>query len=442
MPDGTLAEGSARVPRDLLLIAVGVVFILAIGGDPVATLPFWTLVFFGYLVVRLAALASRVPMLLGLVALVVLAWWALRTFPPAVLGPAAVLGLSYAMFRIVHLTVDARDGELGGPLTWRSYLCYLTFAPGYLSGPIHRYQDFTPQVAVAAPPLGAAGRGAVARRAIAGVFKCTVLAGAGAELHRMGIAAAYSNADAGQAALLLAGAAIAFAAWLYFAFAGYMDIAVSAGRALGVVMPENFDHPLRAKNFLDFWSRWHITLSEWFKFYVFNPSLKAMLERTTRPSLAPWLGAVAYFLAFFAMGVWHGRTPELIVYGLVLGAGVSLNKLWQIAMAKRLGKRGYADLSARPAYQACAQALGLAYFVLALAFLWPVIPSPVAMAGAVPLVFLACVIAAIGTRLVSAERSAPVGAEAWIVAALQIAAAAAYLWLTAGAVPQLLYIWL
>jgi len=226
-----------------------------------------------------------------------------------------------------------------------------------------------------------------------------------------------------------------------------MDIAIAAGLTTGVRLPENFERPLLSRNFLDVWSRWHITLSEWFKFYVFNPSLKAMLERGPAPSVAPWLAAIAFFLTFFIMGVWHGRTTAMVSYGLVLGAGVSVNKLYQVWMAKRLGKKRHAALNARPGYQLASRSLAIAYFVSALVFLWPVRPdmlfieaTPLVTAGGV-VVAASLLVAALAT--VAAERTTP-----WPravlpgIAALQLAAAAAWLWFSEGFVPPLLYQWL
>jgi D-alanyl-lipoteichoic acid acyltransferase DltB (MBOAT superfamily) len=135
-------------------------------------------------------------------------------------------------------------------------------------------------------------------------------------------------------------------------------------------IPENFNRPYLATNFLDFWSRWHITLSEWFKFYLFNPLTKELLRVVDRPALAPWLGAVGFFVTFFVMGLWHGTSDRFVVYGLLLGAGVSLNKAWQVALTKRMGRRPYAALCARRWYRILARSLALSYFAFALILIW------------------------------------------------------------------------
>ncbi|MES2942546.1 MAG: MBOAT family O-acyltransferase [Pseudomonadota bacterium] len=245
---------------------------------------------------------------------------------------------------------------------------------------------------------------------------------------------------------LLAVAVMAFAAWLFFSFSGYMDVAISAGMVLGIEVPENFKQPLQAKNFLDFWSRWHITLSDWFRFYIFNPLLKSLMEWIDRPRVAPYLGPVGYFVAFFLMGVWHGRTPVLILYGLVLGAGVSINKLYQIRLIARLGRRGYMARCERKAYQLLAQSLSLAYFALALCFLWQVTPDQLPIAGwamlvAGLLVFAACMLLAAVTRRFAVDAVAA-GWRGKLLTAAQAVAAAACLWMTNGVVPELIYQWL
>jgi len=433
------------VPRDVGLIGLSCVFILTIGGDPLASLPFWTLVLGGYLATRAAQGTVGASQLLGLVMGIVVLWWFVRSTAPGPLGLVSVLGLSYAMFRIIHLIVDARDDELGTPLTLRNYVCYMTFFPAFLAGPIQRYQQFAPQIATPAPALDAETWSKLLHRAVSGVFKWLVLAGLAADLHRYSLDAAASQSPEVMTAAMLATAALAFGLSLYFAFSGYMDLAISAARVLGIALPENFAEPFRTKNFLDFWSRWHITLSEWFKFYVFNPALKLMLERNRRVSRAPLMGAAAYFLAFFLMGLWHGLSLRMLMYGLVLGAGVSLNKLWQVAASKRMGRKNYAALCARPVYQLVAQALALSYFVLALSLLWqPVAEMPVpSTAVAVALwVFVYFVFAGVGMRWIYRPFGRLFANLKWVVTVSQVFATGAWLWHMGWSLPHLLYIWL
>lgn len=442
-----LRAGGPRLPRADVLIAASAAFAIAIAPQGRDAVALGLLVAAGYVAARLAPLAARLAALLLLALGVIASWWLLqRGVLPTGDAPAAVttLGLSYVMFRVIHLVVDARDGQLGTPLTLRTYLAYVAFFPALLAGPVQRYQDFVPQLTGAALLPDRAQWLAAGERMLTGVFKCLVLAGLAWEAHRACLAAFPAPGQTIAPALQLAGAALAYAAWLYAGFSGYMDLAIGAARLVGIDLPENFDHPLRARNFLELWSRWHITLSDWFRFYIFNPSVKALLEAFPHPAVAPWLGALGYFLAFFLMGLWHGQTAALVLYGLALGAGVSANKVWQVAMARRLGRKPYAALGERAPYRLAAQALGLAYFVAALAFLW--LPGEaLARAGALPaglaftLLLPACAALASGDRAIATidrALAAPTGRA--LVALAQVAAIAATL-AAGGAVPSLLY---
>jgi D-alanyl-lipoteichoic acid acyltransferase DltB (MBOAT superfamily) len=118
-----------------------------------------------------------------------------------------------------------------------------------------------------------------------------------------------------------------------------------------------------------------MTLSEWFKTYVFNPLLKVLATHVTAPAAGPYLGVIAFFVTFLIMGVWHGTTSVFVVYGLLMGAGASLNKLWQVFITKRLGKKGYRALSEKTPVIYLARGLTLAYFALALTCLWVDMPQ-------------------------------------------------------------------
>ncbi len=158
--------------------------------------------------------------------------------------------------------------------------------------------------------------------------------------------------------------------YLYANFAGYMDVIIGFAALMGLRLPENFDRPFAARSFLEFWSRWHITLSDWFKFYVFNPILKALTERWGGPKRLPYLAALAFFVTFVLMGVWHGTSGNYLFYGVWLGVGVSANKLWEVWLRKRLGRAGYAALGESRLYGAAGAGLTFSYFSIALTCVW------------------------------------------------------------------------
>jgi D-alanyl-lipoteichoic acid acyltransferase DltB (MBOAT superfamily) len=135
-------------------------------------------------------------------------------------------------------------------------------------------------------------------------------------------------------------------------------------------LPENFDRPFSSDNFITFWSRWHITLSEWLKTYVYTPLLMTLMRRYPSPALEPFWGVFGFFVTFFLIGVWHGRTSEFIFFGVLQGLGVSGNKLYQIVMTKRLGRKGYKALCDNYLYVTLCRGLTFTWFTFTLLWFW------------------------------------------------------------------------
>src|SRR4029077_2686093 len=144
--------------------------------------------------------------------------------------------------------------------------------------------------------------------------------------------------------------AVAYPLYLYFNFSGYTDIVIGIAGFLRLRLPENFNRPFSSTNFIDFWGRWHITLSAWLKTYVFNPLTKVLMKRFPSAKAQPVIGVVAFFVTFFLIGVWHGQTPAFLIFGVLLGTGVSVNKLFQILMDKWLGHSAYKQLASNSIY--------------------------------------------------------------------------------------------
>jgi hypothetical protein len=149
-----------------------------------------------------------------------------------------------------------------------------------------------------------------------------------------------------------------------------MDIVIGVGRLLDQELPENFNRPFAARNFLEFWSRWHITLSDWFKTYLFNPLMKTLVDAFPQPAMVSYLGVIAFFVTFFVMGIWHGTTTVFAIYGLMMGAGASANKLWQLVMTDRLGRKRYRALGQHRLYYYACRGLTCAYFAVGVTCLW------------------------------------------------------------------------
>jgi D-alanyl-lipoteichoic acid acyltransferase DltB (MBOAT superfamily) len=163
---------------------------------------------------------------------------------------------------------------------------------------------------------------------------------------------------------------IIYPIFLYANFSGYIDIVIAIARLMRVRLPENFDRPFSAASFIDFWSRWHITLSTWLKTYVYNPLLVALMRRFTSPSIEPVLGVFSFFVTFFLVGLWHGRTSEFITFGVLQGGGVAINKIWQLTLTRALGRKGYKALAANPFYIAAGRGLTFSWFAFTLFWFW------------------------------------------------------------------------
>lgn len=440
-----------RVRRGIVLLVASLGFAAA-ALDPISMAGMAVYLLAGFALLRVVVAVRSPGVLPAAVAVAVTLFWLLGENDVA-LGlprpePVVLLGLSYVMFRLVHLLVDVGQGELTEPIGVRGYLGYLLFFPNLLAGPIQRYEHLAPQLAAdnMAPPAEDAVHEGM-RRVLEGAFLVVVVSGLAHE--------AFMACRSSPGGISFGLAALAFTVHLYASFAGYMGVIVGLGRLLGLEIPENFDRPWLARNFLDFWSRWHITLSEWFKFYLFNPATKELLRVVDRPAAAPWLGAVGYFLTFFVMGVWHGTGATFVVYGLLLGLGVSLNKAWQIWMLQRLGRRGYGALMARRWYGVAARTLALSWFALALVLLWADLGAVAETAGRLG---VGGVAQAVGVVIVAIAAAAGIGAIPVVAATCgrleavarrdgivmaigvaQVAAIAYYLLAWQGDVPVLIY---
>jgi D-alanyl-lipoteichoic acid acyltransferase DltB (MBOAT superfamily) len=314
---------------------------------------------------------------------------------------AFTLGLSYILFRVLSLVIEAGEEANTGGLRPLPYVAYLFSPFCFISGPIERFSDFKAALESA--------RSAIIddHRAQAGILRIAfgyvkvgmvsvplqsyfdrysqfLLPEKLADAKRMEILlptvieriCQHSGLPAGwvpslETAMLFAILAPLYFVFIYVNFSGYMDIVAGFGRLFGVEVAENFNTPLRARNVLDFWTRWHMTLSNWFKVYFFNPMLMVMMKRwgKANPNL---LAVPAYFLTFLALGVWHGTTLSFVVCGLLLGLGVAGNKLFQVWAGILLGTQRYRALGKSFWYGQFARGMCLSYISCALVTMWAV----------------------------------------------------------------------
>ncbi len=238
-------------------------------------------------------------------------------------GLAAPLGVSFFTFKAISYLVDTcRDREKGcrNPL---HLTLYLSFFPQLTAGPITRFSDFAPQLRGRERSIQDLGDGL--RRFILGLGKKLILASACARLTD----AAYSAGDALSLPLAWLGA-VGYLFQIYLDFSGYSDMAIGLGRMFGFTTPENFRYPYAARSISDFWRRWHISLSLWFRDYLYIPLGG---NRKGRPR-----AALNKFIVFTLCGLWHGAAWTFVLWGAWHGLLSALETLG-LPDGKRLEKR-------------------------------------------------------------------------------------------------------
>jgi len=358
----------------IMLVASGL-FLASFSKDLLAFLPL-----VGFLVVGFGALRlvekwgnqGFTAVLVGVLALFV--WIKKYAFVPSVLTlpfPYVTIGLSYILFRLLHLIIEARGDASYLGIPFRLYLGYLIGFNTLVAGPIQRFDEFRDQEAFATDNRISLGDiGEALARIVAGLWKTNVLA-ALLSYYRLEALARLSGPLSPLDQLLNGAATFAlYALFLYCNFSGYIDIVLGVSRLLGVRLPENFDRPFSATSFIDFWNRWHITLSRWLRTYIYNPLLISLLRRFPSPNLESAWATLAFFVTFFLVGAWHGQTTAFLFFGFLQGLGVAVNKLYQITLMKRLGRKNFEKLSSLSLYAVLARGLTFTWFTFTLTWFW------------------------------------------------------------------------
>ncbi len=225
------------------------------------------------------------------------------------------LGISYITFRSLDVLFSIQDGLIK-QLALREYAAFLLFMPAISSGPIDRYrrflkdwektrtrEEFVEDAGVAVQRLA---RGFLYKFILAALIKTYWLD-------------PWAQGRNGFAIWMYM---YAYTLYLFFDFAGYSAFAIAVGRFFGIRLPENFDRPFVSRNIRDFWNRWHISLSFWFRDHVYMRFLLAASKGKwfKGKNTASYLGL---FLTFGIMGVWHGLSLHYILYGFYHAALLS-----------------------------------------------------------------------------------------------------------------------
>lgn len=361
--------------RQGVLLVANVYFLSTFSSNPRAFLPFAVFMLFGFAGVRLMQdghTKAFTPVLLAAIGSFI--WLKKYTFLPhqSFLHFAYItLGLSYVFFRVLHLMIDGKNERLPHKVSLVSYLTYTLNFTTLVSGPIQLYPGFAEtHLAPERPPLTIFTIGNAMERIAIGFFKVQVLSMLLSRIQGHAIATLSSTQSFPGRVATGAVIAASYPVYLYCNFSGYMDFVIGIAAFMRFKLPENFNRPFSADSFLDFWGRWHITLSGWFRTYFYNPLLTGLMRRFPDRTKAPILGVVAFFITFTLLGIWHGQNSVFVFYGLLLGFGVSVNKLYQIRMIKALGIKRYNTIASHPTYEAWARGLTYTYNAFCLFWFW------------------------------------------------------------------------
>jgi alginate O-acetyltransferase complex protein AlgI len=231
---------------------------------------------------------------------------------------ALPLGISFFTFQLISYVVDVHRGSIPPERRPLAFATYILMFPHLIAGPIVRYADIREE-------LDREGRhlrvGLGLQYFIVGLCQKVLIANSVAPVadHAFGLG---PDLDATMAWLGI----VAYTLQIYFDFCGYSNMAIGLAFLLGFTFPKNFDHPYAARSLTDFWRRWHMSLSFWFRDYVYIP--------LGGNRGGPWRTILNLLVVFFLTGLWHGAAWTFVVWGMFHG---------MLLLVERLGLRHVLD---------------------------------------------------------------------------------------------------
>lgn len=215
---------------------------------------------------------------------------------------ALPIGISFFTFQALSYVIDVYRGNVAVQKNYFNILLYISFFPQLIAGPIVKYRDINEQITNRRQDIEKIARGL--RRFICGLAKKLLIANTMAQTTDI-----IFQSDLGAMSFLTAWlGAIAYIFQIYYDFSGYSDMAIGLGLMFGFEFKENFNYPYGASSIQDFWRRWHISLSTWFKEYLYIP-LGGNRKGKGRTALNR-------LIVFFCTGLWHGASWTFVIWGL------------------------------------------------------------------------------------------------------------------------------
>ena len=236
------------------------------------------------------------------------------------------IGISFFTFHAISYVVDVFRGDATAQKSPAHAALYLLLFPQLIAGPIIRYRDLADQLARRIVSIEDFAYGV--RRFIIGLAKKVLIANVVAGPADQIFALPLAELSPGHAWLAI----VCYTLQIYFDFSGYSDMAIGLGRMFGFRFPENFRWPYIAQSVQEFWRRWHISLSSWFRDYLYKP--------LGGNRVSPGRTYVNLVTVFFLCGLWHGASWNFVVWGLWHGLFLVLERLAHKVPVRRLPGAG------------------------------------------------------------------------------------------------------
>lgn len=238
------------------------------------------------------------------------------------LNLALPLGISFYTFQTLSYTIDCYRGRVNIADNIVDFGLFVTSFPQLIAGPIVKYIDVEKELKERDDSLHSYNVGM--RIFIEGLFLKVLLANKFGEIFN-----SFTFADASSKTLIFL-KLVAYSLQIYFDFAGYSKMAIGMGRMLGFHFPENFNYPYISKSITEFWSRWHMTLSSWFKEYVYIPLGGNRVGRARH--------IFNIFVVWFLTGFWHGADYNFILWGMYFFIVLILEKYFFLKILEKAPK--------------------------------------------------------------------------------------------------------
>ena len=239
------------------------------------------------------------------------------------------LGISFFTFQAIAWIIDLYNRKHTAALNPLKLSLFLSIFPKISAGPIIRYEEVSDSISRPAVDMESCGYGA--KRFIIGLGKKLLIADTLARTADQIFAIPGNELSAPLAWLGI----ICYTLQLYYDFSGYSDMAIGLGRMLGFSFRENFDYPYIAKSLTEFWRRWHISLSTWFRDYLYTPLVYTLMTEKIREKIAArqyptnYRSMFSIVVVFTLCGWWHGSTWNFVLWGLLHGLLLALES-WKL----------------------------------------------------------------------------------------------------------------